>query len=231
MRGKGSVVFAFRYQSGITPAHAGKRSASSPLPFYPWDHPRPCGEKFTLREYPPPETRITPAHAGKSPAVRLAWCGCRDHPRPCGEKVRRRGRSARGRGSPPPMRGKANQMLYHVCTSGITPAHAGKSAGRELYLPCGLGSPPPMRGKVYVLQLFFEFAGITPAHAGKRALHQAGSRGQEDHPRPCGEKGRLTSAPPETPGSPPPMRGKGRQSFRRSCCIGITPAHAGKRCA
>ena len=228
MRGKGSVVFAFRYQSGITPAHAGKRSASSPLPFYPWDHPRPCGEKFTLREYPPPETRITPAHAGKSPAVRLAWCGCRDHPRPCGEKVRRRGRSARGRGSPPPMRGKANQMLYHVCTSGITPAHAGKSAGRELYLPCGLGSPPPMRGKACTSIGFSSTTRITPAHAGKRETEDFRARYFEDHPRPCGEKPGFVVLPRRAKGSPPPMRGKVVGVLRVQANGGITPAHAGK---
>ena len=71
---------------GITPAHAGKRTAAKILDAAHKDHPRACGEKLedgTVRRYEegsPPRMRgkvkllpinlvmmrITPAHAGKS---------------------------------------------------------------------------------------------------------------------------------------------------------------------
>ena len=169
MRGKGSVVFAFRYQSGITPAHAGKRSASSPLPFYPWDHPRPCGEKFTLREYPPP--------------------GNKDHPRPCGEKSRRAARLVRVQGSPPPMRGKGSPPGTFCAGAGITPAHAGKSKSDALSCLYLRDHPRPCGEKCRAGTLLALRFGITPAHAGKSLRSSALFRVRRDHPRPCGEKG------------------------------------------
>ena len=86
MRGK---VYAPNYkdgETGITPAHAGKRCHICGVPLTTQDHPRPCGEKMSpympvsLDTGSPPPMRgkvngnglddtkigITPAHAGKS---------------------------------------------------------------------------------------------------------------------------------------------------------------------
>ena len=71
-------------------------------------------------------------------------------------------------------------------------------------------------------------ARITPAHAGKSAAyHTVVSHGQ-DHPRPCGEKSNLKFASVSGIGSPPPMRGKGREILDSVVTKRITPAHAGK---
>ena len=85
-RGKAMVIKRPPKDTGITPAHAGKRSGVSRLCPKRWDHPRTRGEKRNRylssdpREGSPPHTRgkgrfhmarylrrrITPAHAGKS---------------------------------------------------------------------------------------------------------------------------------------------------------------------
>ena len=48
----------------------------------------------------------------------------------------------------------------------------------------------------------------SPAYAGKRLPGPRKGQRQEDHPRLCGEKPFLSSLKIDTPGSPPPMRGK-----------------------
>ena len=86
MRGKGLKNGKQRTLYGITPAYAGKRSASRGHVEAVRDHPRLCGEKSSIRHdgvippgSPPPMRgkawlcflrsymlRITPAYAGKS---------------------------------------------------------------------------------------------------------------------------------------------------------------------
>ena len=85
MRGKAPVTSSMAAERGITPAHAGKRYAVRSAFVLPWDHPRTCGEKASIRgsvfplagspphmrgkvlDHPVPDLRhgITPAHAGK----------------------------------------------------------------------------------------------------------------------------------------------------------------------
>ena len=187
MRGKGQFHTGVVAMTGITPAHAGKRTnlfMNSPKAR---DHPRACGEKRPVSRYDfghggsPPRMRgkgvictiprgifgITPAHAGKS---LLQGSLCRLFA-----------------GSPPRMRGK---VLYMDCKNAfprITPAHAGKSirihtkrtktkdhpraCGEKnllrLIFSFGMGSPPRMRGKALLRQIGCCVVGITPAHAGK----------------------------------------------------------------
>ena len=107
MRGKAARIACPHMADRITPAHAGKSTATDLRPARQRDHPRPCGEKVGAAYSsaycmgsPPPmrgkgadklritgDDRITPAHAGKRWARRThphtAW----DHPRPCGEKL------------------------------------------------------------------------------------------------------------------------------------------------
>ena len=90
------------------------------------------------------------------------------------------------------------------------------------------GSPPRMRGKVPPMPLSrFQF-GITPAYAGKRRCPRFHPGRIRDHPRVCGEKGRVRPAFLRTPGSPPRVRGKIRCLTARYSRARITPAYAGK---
>ena len=126
MRGKVLSRHRPHRRRGITPAHAGKRSAwrSSASPGR--DHPRTCGEKrkghfpqHGSRGSPPHMRgkdlkplvfvylfRITPAHAGKSEEVDAGQQEDWDHPRTCGEKSSPTVMAQRVPGSPPHMRGK-----------------------------------------------------------------------------------------------------------------------------
>ena len=50
----------------------------------------------------------------------------------------------------------------------------------------------------------------------------------EDHPRECGEKNHSSQFYHVYTGSPPRVRGKGKQLVADICSIRITPASAGK---
>ena len=208
MRGKGHMVFQFFPAHGITPAYAGKSS-----------------------------------HSGKR------WCFLWDHPRVCGEKQRKWMLRTFIRGSPPRMRGKVLPRAVLGPASGITPAYAGKRqrfssrcecrgdhprvCGEKEMMPprvnCIWGSPPRMRGKVDCLRHLPCVPGITPAYAGKRHRGRVPHSAGGDHPRVCGEKSDLLQLLLLYAGSPPRMRGKGKNTNRMGRAAGITPAYAGKR--
>ena len=146
------------------------------------------------------------------------------------------------------MRGKGSARLSKRTGVGITPAYAGKRSHADLQRArtqdhprvCGekhfnrstirrvWGSPPRMRGKVDRIRIHFNSPGITPAYAGKRSAEQVGQRVTRDHPRVCGEKAPTKRKRRKLPGSPPRMRGKGRNVRNKSVAFGITPAYAGK---
>ena len=90
------------------------------------------------------------------------------------------------------------------------------------------GSPPRMRGKARLGALLAMGFGITPAYAGKSSVIRGDRAPGKDHPRVCGEKARPCPAPPPRRGSPPRMRGKGRNASRVGPGTRITPAYAGK---
>ena len=132
------------------------------------------------------------------------------------------------------MRGKGGKSADGVTAKRITPAYAGKriSALSSIGVPrdhprlCGekaasycakrfvVGSPPPMRGKAFGKICNDLFNGITPAYAGKSRLFEIVNVNHEDHPRLCGEKLETRHDFTEKLGSPPPMRGKGKSSWR-----------------
>ena len=85
-----------------------------------------------------------------------------------------------------------------------------------------------MRGKAENLQKAAELGRITPAYAGKRQTSGSSMVGKEDHPRVCGEKFKFRVYKTGNMGSPPRMRGKGRQPADRISADRITPAYAGK---
>ena len=147
------------------------------------------------------------------------------------------------------MRGKERKSGVHRDSSRITPAYAGKSSGlwnrewkrKDHPRLCGekhlfqavfahpRGSPPPMRGKAEKVQKCCCAIGITPAYAGKSCELLSYRCGIQDHPRLCGEKRYQLQSNSGNRGSPPPMRGKGRDYAQNCGYCGITPAYAGKR--
>ena len=86
-----------------------------------------------------------------------------------------------------------------------------------------------MRGKAALSGYDCTAGGITPAYAGKSADADSHKALGEDHPRLCGEKKHTLSTVSHRKGSPPPMRGKGKESTSDTRRPGITPAYAGKR--
>ena len=129
------------------------------------------------------------------------------------------------------MRGKEVVHDQKDLHGGITPAYAGKSDFHDAHLRffedhprlCGekvqgvwqclsiKGSPPPMRGKAKLAVESSACCRITPAYAGKSLLHRNNQDQNEDHPRLCGEKATMRRFSCTLSGSPPPMRGKGKE--------------------
>ncbi len=187
MRGEGEDCLVDEQGTGITPAHAGRRTTSSPSAPFSRDHPRACGEKSfykskieSLRGSPPRMrgedrktmiflslVRITPAHAGRRTWRMEKGVATWDHPRACGEKDQKHHLHYSRRGSPPRMRGEVACGFLVSCFSGITPAHAGRSVR------------------------------IMPLKTRQR-----------DHPRACGEKCSGCGCRAGYLGSPPRMRGE-----------------------
>ncbi len=69
-----------------------------------------------------------------------------------------------------------------------------------------------MRGKVKKAAWYLNKFRITPAYAGKSLVVKSKVLVPRDHPRLCGEKFRGQRGSKIYNGSPPPMRGKGRNS-------------------
>ena len=146
MRGKEWFRDENLQQPGITPAYAGKSALMPAVMAGSQDHPRVCGEKYSLALFlglhqgSPPRMRgkggipgscrtrkgITPAYAGKSGKIQKWPCAPWDHPRVCGEKFDNPKIVYSEKGSPPRMRGKARGTLMQSLRPRITPAYAGK---------------------------------------------------------------------------------------------------------
>ena len=154
---------------------------------------------------------ITPAYAGKRSATVSSTAAAWDHPRLCGEKIKDDALLTEQEGSPPPMRGKVLLACRCSSCSGITPAYAGKRPRSVTTSPVSTGSPPPMRGKVSQHRKYNSNVRITPAYAGKSEKTPNREASGRDHPRLCGEKRMDEIKLKPCPGSPPPMRGKGRR--------------------
>ncbi len=193
---------------------------------------------------------ITPACAGKSILGKDRCLQRQDHPRVCGEKAFFAIAFSCLAGSPPRVRGKVITYQLTPERSGITPACAGKrnsqhttfTSERDHPRVCGekggphraghppRGSPPRVRGKAEWENLIGSDVRITPACAGKRKSHSKHKKHHRDHPRVCGEKTMKEVREVWQLGSPPRMRGKGKNAYRPERATGITPAYAGKSC-
>ena len=166
----------------------------------------------------------------------------------CGEKHPQFGTLCFTMGSPPRVRGKELDFLPGFFGDRITPACAGKSAKavtieaiqKDHPRVCGekprfcgqadlvRGSPPRVRGKGWRTVAEALMIGITPACAGKSRLQGSNLQLPGDHPRVCGEKNPSSRTVQDVEGSPPRVRGKGLHVRQYLCCVGITPACAGK---
>ena len=130
-------------------------------------------------------------------------------------------------GSPPRVRGTVAAIVEDGGRNRITPACAGNSAprrwcsGRCWDHPrvCGEqldrhhqgyrhhGSPPRVRGTVRRGGGYAPGQGITPACAGNSRGHRQPDRGNQDHPRVCGEQVPALMGKAMIEGSPPRVRG------------------------
>ena len=150
VRGKPGYTDEAKKPLGITPAGAGKTIPLCLAKTQRQDHPRRCGENFSvhlmqaLRKGSPPQVRgklfmlgkrignagITPAGAGKTSCRACSGHGLRDHPRRCGENLLPSGRTPPCAGSPPQVRGKLCLPRSRMVSLWITPAGAGKTSRR-----------------------------------------------------------------------------------------------------
>ena len=146
------------------------------------------------------------------------------------------------------MRERRLQASVALCKAGITPARAGKtmlpistnplssdpprSCGKDcrpfgmLLLPSG--SPPLVRERLLHVLKEKKTKWITPARAGKTAMARACLGVAEDHPRSCGKDLILGVRSVCSGGSPPLVRERRQNRYRRMPAHGITPARAGK---
>ena len=126
LRGKRFDFNLSAYDHGITPAPAGKTRTNLRKNYRREDHPRTCGENFTvcsannMHKGSPPHLRgklffkarsssstgITPAPAGKTGLRKIKPPTNWDHPRTCGENAILTALSWNETGSPPHLRGK-----------------------------------------------------------------------------------------------------------------------------
>ena len=167
----------------------------------------------------------------------------------CGEQIHQQKMIMTREGSPPRVRGTGPFRQFSGHKIRITPACAGnRSHARPFFYVnrdhprvcgeqyhkvhvgwCGQGSPPRVRGTVGALAGDLQAQGITPACAGNRDAADQPQRGQQDHPRVCGEQKILLHRQHLLLGSPPRVRGTATlpsmvRKFQR-----ITPACAGNR--
>ena len=137
------------------------------------------------------ENRITPAGAGKTISHQFFQHHIRDHPRRCGENYVRDHKDEDPAGSPPQVRGKPDTTAPLLLQQRITPAGAGKTYASVTRGIGDEGSPPQVRGKLYRAIPRTAQRRITPAGAGKTNDMCVMTATLRDHPRRCGENGKV----------------------------------------
>ena len=190
---------------------------------------------------------IIPTCTGNTQSGRLTSKFKWDHPRTCGEHSTVTISPLLSVGSSPHVPGALRPSATIGLGCGIIPACAGSTLfchrffGRFRdhprmcgeHLPesaiCGhsRGSSPHVRGAQFRGEFVDHLVGIIPACAGSTTGVAASAKVTRDHPRMCGEHGRLATMPCRSPGSSPHVRGAQRLE-RQSCSLsGIIPACAG----
>ena len=170
---------------------------------------------------------LTPAGAGNTRTAPRTSPPQWAHPRGCGEHAGRARPSALKSGSPPRVRGTRGLPPLVEQEHGLTPAGAGntgchptrtalcrahpRGCGEHHQRPasgwCRPGSPPRVRGTPHALDGIGDAIGLTPAGAGNTTSSRRGRPRSRAHPRGCGEHRVGRCARPQSPGSPPRVRG------------------------
>ena len=150
-------------------------------------------------------------------------------------------------GSSPRMRGTQFKLRRGGGERGIIPAYAGNTAALKAMMDtlgdhprvCGehsvrmmratalRGSSPRMRGTPGAGRLRDIGYGIIPAYAGNTMEELAGTTGEGDHPRVCGEHQNKDFYDTQSEGSSPRMRGTRVVCSYSVHRFGIIPAYAG----
>ena len=107
------------------------------------------------------------------------------------------------------------------------PRVCGEQVNMQIFQQPYKGSPPRVRGTVDPLRQIQGLGWITPACAGNRQVPSDKRIIFWDHPRVCGEQASIAAFCKSVIGSPPRVRGTGRDVGIGSGAIGITPACAG----
>ena len=168
----------------------------------------------------------------------------------CGEHFIISARGLGKTGSSPHVRGALSQLQCPCRWLGIIPACAGSTrtlrgfrtgrwdhprmCGEHVVLPPFFwtvsGSSPHVRGALARVGHLRPQPGIIPACAGSTTGVAASAKVTRDHPRMCGEHGRLATMPCRSPGSSPHVRGARRRQQDHPGSQGIIPACAGSTC-
>ena len=196
---------------------------------------------------PSTKPRIIPADAGSTEVDGACQVDSRDHPRGCGEHGKVSTQQFADAGSSPRMRGAPEGHHVLIRYQGIIPADAGSTprhtkghpmcrdhprgcGEHPVYPPFQLhqsGSSPRMRGARVECKVPTPHHRIIPADAGSTLRVARATRCTKDHPRGCGEHGRIGCADVFRQGSSPRMRGARTTTDRMVKCGGIIPADAG----
>ena len=148
VRGTQCLLDTVNADRRIIPARAGNAPAAGAADGSATDHPRACGERWsvtlyrglspgssprvrgTRRRYPPARLfiRIIPARAGNAPTTRRPPGRGPDHPRACGERSDFAPRFVTYDGSSPRVRGTRRRRPPDFETRRIIPARAGNAS-------------------------------------------------------------------------------------------------------
>ena len=175
----------------------------------------------------PSRSGIIPACAGSTSALVGLRVGDRDHPRMCGEHLSRMSPGCGLPGSSPHVRGalRPRKIRFHI--RGIIPACAGSTliggtipsqwrdhprmCGEHTFDDCAFpwyqGSSPHVRGALAMSSKACLVFGIIPACAGSTNSSMVFPVDKRDHPRMCGEHGRVVTVNGNVKGSSPHVRG------------------------
>ena len=134
---------------------------------------------------------------------------------------------ARAVGIIPACAGSTESAANHARSRRDHPRMCGEHLCKTFCKACARGSSPPVRGAQFRGEFVDHLVGIIPACAGSTTGVAASAKVTRDHPRMCGEHGRLATMPCRSPGSSPHVRGA---RAGRLCGVprsGIIPACAG----
>ena len=206
MRGTPSSSLSSTMSGGIIPAYAGNTLGDGVGDSLGGDHPRVCGEHYSVslevrsiagssprmrgtQNQPPGQydgPGIIPAYAGNTRHAARGLSRSRDHPRVCGEHI--------------------------LCW---------------IRLQWQSGSSPRMRGTLIFRRRLIANHGIIPAYAGNTDVYPTPRMPTWDHPRVCGEHFHCNHLFLLLLGSSPRMRGTHLVQAGTQQGNGIIPAYAG----